>query len=479
MRKFFIFICLAIIFFGLRAYRLNQDLLFHRDQGLHSLAIWDIYQEGHLSLLGHPSDVDGLFHAPIYYWLMIPGYAISGGDPSGAAIYLVLLEALSLPFLFIAIKKFLGERTAWISLVLYTASYLMVSSSRWLVNVTPILGFTNFLLYLFSRKTTAKTSFFIGLVIGSIAQFNAAIGPFLMPSTLIYLYIKNKRLIPITIFGFLIPASPLILFDFRHNHVITNAVLGFLTSSQGTSGLSFIPNLKSFISQIGIIFVPTVPLLGFIIFCLGIFSLWTHRQQKFLIWFVLLPLIFWSLLKRGTLPFFFTPLYIYSIIIVSHFLSRLNNILLLLSISLLVFFNLSQDVRIYTPTNALIPIGDQNVITLGDRLEVVDYLYQQSDLSPFSVWFYNLPYFQDFAWNYIFQWHAKSLWGFLPERTSSFDKKDLQSSKYFYAVYETDHDRPDRLSDWIGRTVDQFGPILKTTKFRDLTVLQFAKIKED
>ena len=103
---------MVLVFFLIRSYHLSSDLLFHRDQGLHSLSIWQIWHEGKLSLLGHPSDVDGLFHAPIYYWLMLPVYALSGGDPAVASLFQIGLEALSLPFLFIALKRLFNSKAS-------------------------------------------------------------------------------------------------------------------------------------------------------------------------------------------------------------------------------------------------------------------------------------------------------------------------------------------------------------------------------
>lgn len=403
----------------------------------------------------------------------------SAGNPSGAMIYLILLETLSLPFLFLAIKKLLNQKTAWISLVLYTTSYLMISSSRWLVNVTPILAFTNVLIYLLTQKVTKTNSLLVGLTIGCIAQFNAAIGPFLLPFAVFYYFKKNKYLLPLTFIGFLLPAIPLIIFDFRHAHLISKAIISFFLSSQGSISPSLVPNLRSFVSQVGSIFVPIYPMVGFGLFILGLLSIISHPKRSFFLSYIVLPLIFWSLIKRGLIPFFLTPLYVFAIVLVSFFLSRLNALIISLCLISLVFVNLRADLEIYTPTNALIPIGDQNVITLSDRIKVLDYLYTNSEGKSFSIWFYNLPYFQDYAWEYLLSWYAGSKYGYLPEKTSSFDRKDLKSSQYFYAVYEEDHDKPQRLADWILDATVQFGPVIQTTKFRDLTVLQFAKIKAD
>src|SRR4030065_2342674 len=146
-REPLIFFIIIIAGLFLRFYKINTDLLFHRDQGLHSLAIWNVWHEHKFSLLGHPSDVDGLIHAPIYYWLMLPAYALSGGDPAVASLFQIIFEMLSLPFLYLAVKRLFSRSTALVTLTLYTFSYGLICSSRWLVNVTPILPLTNLFIY--------------------------------------------------------------------------------------------------------------------------------------------------------------------------------------------------------------------------------------------------------------------------------------------------------------------------------------------
>ena len=73
--KEYILVGLIIIFtFFIRIYKINTDLLYHRDQGLVAMDIYKIWHDKKISLLGAPTDVDGLFHSPIYYWGLTPFY---------------------------------------------------------------------------------------------------------------------------------------------------------------------------------------------------------------------------------------------------------------------------------------------------------------------------------------------------------------------------------------------------------------------
>ena len=297
-------VTLMVIFFFLRTYHLSTDLLFHRDQGLHSLSIWHIWHDRQFSLLGHPSDVDGLFHAPIYYWLMLPAYALSGGSPYIASLFQILLETLSLPFLFIALKKLFDRRTALLSLLLSTFSYGLICYSRWLVNVTPIFPLTNLLLFFLTlNKKDFKNIFISSFLVGLITQCNAAIGVFLFPF-LLWFYLRPfqfKKLFLISV-GFFLPALPLLLFELRHQFVLSRALLTF-SSGGGGLGLPF----SILVNNLGIFFKEISHLVSYpslwptvILFLFGLFSVRHLKHSRFIYAYLLIPFL--------GLDFFLPPL---------------------------------------------------------------------------------------------------------------------------------------------------------------------------
>lgn len=295
---------LSVIFFLIRVWHINSDLLFHSDQGLHSMAIWNIWHEKRLSLLGHPSDVDGLIHAPIYYWLMTPAYALSKGNPASASIFQILLETLSLPFLFFALKKLFDEKVAIFTLILYTFSYGFVSLSRWLVNVNPILPFSNLFLYLLARQLNGKSSFKLSLstslVVGVIIQLNAAVGVFLIPF-LIWFFRKQKRLkiiLEITL-GILIPASPIFIFQLKHNFVLVSALVRFIKTSQSGVGISskFFENIYIFFGEITKISTFPFSLVATLAFIVGLVQLGKNKYRNTIYALFIIPFISLGIFK--------------------------------------------------------------------------------------------------------------------------------------------------------------------------------------
>jgi hypothetical protein len=452
-------ICLA---FFLRARYLSTDLLFHRDQGLHSLSIWNIWHEKKLSLLGHPSDVDGLIHAPIYYWLMLPVYVLSGGNPVAASLFQIIMEVLSLPFLYLAIKKLFNQRTALLTLLIYSISYGGIGLSRWLVNVTPILPLTNLLLYFLAcrhKKGSKPYSIFItSLVVGIITQLNAAVGVFLLP--LLFWFHRSRlniKTLCLIMAGFLLPALPLLIFELRHSFVVTKAILSFSGQGTGLSLTVFTTNLKVLLVEINkIVSYPHTYISSFL-FIFGLLKIRKLKQSKFIYAFLLIPLLGLSLFQRGAIGFFLVSLMPLALAVSVYGLQSITKLATYPLLVLVLGLNLVQLPNVYKPNNALTPIGNANIITLQDRKNIIDFMYQKANGEPFSVWFYTIPYFQEEVWDYMFKYYANPKYGYLPEKTSGFSLNDLKTSKHFFSVYEKDEDQPTKLESWHQETVKNFG----------------------
>lgn len=460
-----------VLAFALRSYHLSTDLLFHRDQGVHSLAIWRIWHEKKLSLLGHPSDVDGLIHAPVYYWLMLPAYALSGGDPVAASLFQIALEVLSLPLLYLALKKLFSSQTAWLTLIIYTVSYGGISLSRWLVNVTPILPLTNLLLFLL---VFYPKPFSTSLVVGIITQLNAAVGIFLLP--LIFWHYRSRLDLKTTgliLIGFITPALPLIIFELRHNFVITQAILNFTGQSGQGLGLS----IKVLLTNLGVLFTElnkffSYPFIWFssLFFILGLYQTRKLKDNKLILVFLLIPFLGLSLFQRGATGFFLVSLLPLTLAVSVYGLQTLTPFLKYSFLILILLINLSQLHNIYRPNNALIPIGNANIITLQDRKNIIDFIYQKAGGQDFAVWFYTIPYFQEEVWDYLFNWYAQPKYGYLPEATSGFSPNDLKTSKMFFSVFEPDEDKPAKLDSWQKETIKNFDSRRENYSSHDLFV---------
>lgn len=479
--RIFVFLLgIILLAFSLRTLGIQRNLLYHFDQGLHATDIYKIWHDHKISLLGHISDVDGLIHAPVYYWLMTPAYFLGKGDPAAASVFQILLEVLSLPFLFFALEYFFNRRTAVATLILYTVSFGMISQSRWLSNVTPIIPFSNFLLFCIAHQLKKKRKriwiFITALTVGIITQLNAAVGVFLFPF-LIWYYRKSLKIgtILLLLAGFFIPALPVVLFQFRHDFVLVKAVWRFFTAGGKGLGFSlgvFWTNLRTFFHQVNLASFYPLILVSTTLFLIGLWRVKSQKHAKVIFAFFLIPFLLLGLFQRGAIGFFFDAMLPLAIAVIVYSLEYFPK-----SISFILFWtilvvNLLQMPYIYKPTNALIPIGSGNVITLQDRKNVIDWMYFKAEGKPFSVWYYTIPYYHEQPWDYLFDVYAKPKYGYLPEATHGFNPKELKTSAYFFAVYEPEFDER-RFGDqmrWVREVKQSWGGVSASFRSNDIIV---------
>src|SRR3989344_9537221 len=88
-------ICIFFIAFFLRAYLIPQNLFFGPEQGRDFLAIKNIVVGHHFPLIGAKTDIDGIFHGPIYYYLATVPFLMSNGSPLFVSFFFIILSSLS------------------------------------------------------------------------------------------------------------------------------------------------------------------------------------------------------------------------------------------------------------------------------------------------------------------------------------------------------------------------------------------------
>jgi len=465
-----------IILVGLipRLWQLPQNLQIHYDQGLHSLAVWNIWHDHKLSLLGHPTDVDGIFHAPIYYWLMVPAYFLGGGDPAAASVFQILLDAFGVVFLFLLARDLFDSKTGYFAALLYSVSYGYAGYARWLSNVTPAFPFSALFFWLLYKVWCGQSRLVpVTLLIASIiTEFNGAIGVFLFP-VILWVLISRKLLSKINYFWsfilFILPHLPLLAFELRHNFVISKAVLNFNGNSSAGLGFSLSVverNLQVLYTQLYHLTSYSLPVLTFLLVIASVILV----RQKFLVGSIVIFILGLSLYQRGALQFFFVPVFGLFTIIFAQTLTKLPKIIIFIIIAI----NVYHWKYFLVPHHNLTPIGTANLITNQDRKNVTDFIYQTAAGRPFAVWIYTIPYFLDEPWTYYFTWYGNDRYKYLPIRTGGFSPNDLPANTLFFAIYEPDWNRPPRLSSWQDEVNKNFGPRLASYRSHDAVVEEHA-----
>jgi len=459
----FLFLMMGIGLFP-RLWRLPADLQVHYDQGLHSQGVWNIWHEGKFSLLGHPTDQDGIFHAPVYYWLMTPAYMLGRGDPGTAAVFQAFLCILAAPFIYALTRRLFDAKTARIALVIYGFSYGYASYARWLSNVTPAWLFSAMFSYYAYLVYRGRTKYLplVGLLTALVFECNGAIGAFLYP-LFFYLLLRSKiQHLVSSLFLTLIPHLPLLLFELRHNFIITKAFLKGSATAGGFSNplLTFINNLNILNMEMTKMFIYPRYWLSAVLLIAGLILLikyYSRPNYKFLIIhyaFFLVPLSFFN---RGAIGFFLVPVILLSTILIARVIVQLPKVFAALLLFVFLFTNIVNWYHFVSADFALTPSGAVNLITNQDRQDSVAWIYRESAGQQFAVWIYIIPYFLYDPWTYYFHYLGQNRPNGFPENYKNFSKNELKTSRYFYAIFEPDQNQPGRLVDWLDRVYTDYG----------------------
>lgn len=232
----------------LRLYRIEDTLMFQGDQGRDAIVAKQIIKDGKFTLIGPVTSVGNMYLGPFYYYFMAPLLLISYPDPIGPAIGVALFNIISILIVFLVSQKLFGNLTAITASFLYSIMLPAVEYSRfsWNPNIAPVFGIL--ILYglhqslVHSRHRYLILSWISFAIVIQLHYIALLAGP---PIAIISLYslLSNKdkssrrEIISSTLIGtviFLSSLSPLIIFDFRHDRIISRSFAHFINTQDTT-----------------------------------------------------------------------------------------------------------------------------------------------------------------------------------------------------------------------------------------------------
>lgn len=468
MKKQLLF--LTILFFVgflLRTVYLPTNLFFGFEQGRDALIVREILG-GKLTLLGPKTDVEGLFHGPLFYYLIAIPYFLGKGNPVFASIFLISLSSLGIPLIYFLGKFLFNPRVGILAAIFYTFSYGAIVFSRWLANpvLTPLFVML-LILSLLKLKENEKYLILLAISLSAIIHFEIVAAIFLLPVISIYWWLeklprpKIKNLF-LSLFLFLILVSSYPLFEIRHNFLQTRAffsLLGNLGSSGIGNFVSFVKVIRLYFDEFTLFVTPFFSFWGILLFLSFAFL----RQKLLLLWLLTTPVLM-LVFSRFALSHLFLILGPAFIILVASFVDFLwQKNWRFLAISLIIFIlmlNLFAFLKFLPENTGVFFQAGQRLFKYGDMLKTVNYLYQEAKGEKFSVHPFTIPYFSDHAWKYLFSWYGAKKYGYLPAEVGS---------KTFYTIYQPDEGQPWFLSSWLEKEEKQ-GKTIERNQFGIITV---------
>jgi len=84
-------------FLFLRLWNLPGFLYFIYDQGRDAVKLAEMAHGSFVTLVGPTTGIAGLFLGPLWYYVGLPGFFLSGGSPIGLSAWFILISALAFP----------------------------------------------------------------------------------------------------------------------------------------------------------------------------------------------------------------------------------------------------------------------------------------------------------------------------------------------------------------------------------------------
>lgn len=158
----------------LRIFRLEALTEFLGDQGRTMLVMYDFVHQGVVPLSG-PTTLTGHSLGPFFYYLLIPGYLVSGGNPVIVSMWMALLGVASVGVLYEVVRRMFGIWPARASSLLWAISPFIISSDRviWEPNLVPLISLLYIsLLYRAHQEWKPLNWVGVGAVVGILVQLH-------------------------------------------------------------------------------------------------------------------------------------------------------------------------------------------------------------------------------------------------------------------------------------------------------------------
>ena len=357
-----IFIVWVILLaFFLRVFRLPDFISYHQDQVRDLFYVQNHFQQGQMILLGPKASVGDFFLPPFWYYIMGFAYLFSS-SPLAPAFAVVVFGTLTTLFIYLFCEKFIDNKVAVFSSLLYSVSPLSIDYSRFAWNPNPIPFFTMatfYFLYIYIHKHKQKN---YGLILGAITANLAlqlhyqgmVVLAFFFLALIISKKLSIKQFIKLIIIN-LILFLPFFIHEFGHRFENTKGILDFLFKTQSGStlkifGIPFFIKfiLRDFSAFIGSTIFFKNQILGFTGLIILGFSLVfvkskapSTRLLKFFLIFSFIMLFFYkNSLINFYLLFLIPVIIIYLTIIINNFFpERITNLIFFLVILLNLYFS--------------------------------------------------------------------------------------------------------------------------------------------
>lgn len=204
-----------------------------------------------IQLIGQGLSVEGLFMGPWYFYYLVPFFAITGLHPLGGFIASIIFSFLIILTYFLVGKSLFGIKEGFIAAFIRSILVTEIGND---LSMAPAYASELFVLitwFLFYKYWRGQTKYlpFLGFVFGLYTSIHPILFPFYIVFLILILLKRKLPSIKLTILStvtFLIPITPLIIFEYLHNFLEVRRLLEIF--GLDSSGANHISNIIKYLS---------------------------------------------------------------------------------------------------------------------------------------------------------------------------------------------------------------------------------------
>lgn len=484
-----IFIIVILAFILRVLFIFSGGVSFHYDMARDAFEARQIWKDRDLKILGPPSSTPGLYHGVIYYYLIAPFYGISNGDPRVVALFLSLLNSLTvIPLILLAKDFFKSTKWVIISGLLFAISFEAIQYGPWISDPAPAM--LTVALFFYSLRAWQKEKkwglYLATIAAGLSAQFELFF-LYLFATLIIFKYLFKvkiyiKDIITTSLIALLTLSSFLIAtIKFNSFGQTLGGFTNILTSGQIEFRPSFVEQFTNYLNTIADLFInnffPNNVFLGGLLMIGVIFYIRKERFMLFCLFSNLPIFIFGGHSNAYVNAGLIVPAILGFIVLLNHHKKLFSYSLL----ALIFISNLFTTFK-YSPSGQIILVIP-NDMSLRNELALIDQTYKLAEGQSFSINTLTLPLWTNTTWAYLYSWYGKERFGYVPSfyghdqigllGNEFLPKANKPLSKTFFII-EPHIGIPEDRYIWEIGSEDSKTEIIKQYKYGEL-ILQFRK----
>lgn len=418
----FILFLIVIVSTALRIYRLSEMANFDFDQQYASNFAYAVLKEYPIQLIGQGLSIEGLFMGPLYFYILVPFYALSSLHPIGGFIGSICIGIGIIITSFLVVKTIFNDRAGLIAAFYSGLTYASLERD-WSMVPAFSAELSVLITWLCLYKYWHEDHRYL-ILLGFVFGLFTSIHPILFPFYLVFLvflitkrFVPNPKILFLSIVGFITPLTPLLIFEYLHNFLEVKRLITLFTSgtTESRNIESFFHNLNIVGSSTYNIIFPYLPQ-QFLFFTTGLIvlfltlkgvSYWKDRFHLiFLVSAYVSFVLYYTFYPGHVTEYYFLALSVIFMVYTSATLGQFTKKPVFLILVLLILGN--QLLNTYQLLDR--KWNNQSLITLAHKDAVVKEIlkHQQQDQE-----FY-VSYIKEPGWNFGFDYLFK-LYGHQPQ----------------------------------------------------------------